>query len=475
MRRYLVFIFLAFNSATFGQIIFELPECPNPVYHNEIDWISVPDSVCINLYEDGVLIDTDCFPNCLCDGAPQPSESDLSIVKTVDNAAPIEGDNVVYTLVVTNNGPDDDTNLTITDNLPVGVMYVSDDQGNAFNDGVENIGNLAVGATYTVNITASTNNGSANNLITNTGSVAGDNQGNNLINNSDSVDITPTINSGVCPDVVVSELYCGPANGLVNGGSKQCGSFECFYYNTITGDYYPLSSDVSDCNNLPIPQDFSNYYIYQTELNGCAADTQCAMGISSDISWGGGLPAPQGYFFYQRSTGNIVGSYPQNSLFGAMTAFGNTAVEAIDQPDIGIDTWVMTYDCSQGDIGVIAYETPSSGIHSFGGRPVASSFDNYPHLTQLTLPVTIPSGDLVRFAQPFALCTVYDPGSNTYCADFPTSPDVIINQIGGTATITQQGTGSQMLVSGNSGDDFIVTVPSVDCPTQTATVTGQIQ
>lgn len=56
--------------------------------------------------------------------------ADLSVVKTADTAGPVTvGDTIVYTITVTNNGPDDATNVQVTDTLPAAVSYVSDDCG----------------------------------------------------------------------------------------------------------------------------------------------------------------------------------------------------------------------------------------------------------------------------------------------------------------------------------------------------------
>ncbi|MCH9651990.1 MAG: DUF11 domain-containing protein [Deltaproteobacteria bacterium] len=61
----------------------------------------------------------------------------------------------VYTLTVTNNGPDDEPNATVVDSLPAGVTYVSDDCGAAFADPVLtwNVGALAFGASAVCNVT----------------------------------------------------------------------------------------------------------------------------------------------------------------------------------------------------------------------------------------------------------------------------------------------------------------------------------
>ena len=56
-------------------------------------------------------------------------ESDLSLGKTVDDPAPQAGDTIVFTLTLTNDGPSDATNVAVTDQLPAGYTYQSDDGG----------------------------------------------------------------------------------------------------------------------------------------------------------------------------------------------------------------------------------------------------------------------------------------------------------------------------------------------------------
>jgi uncharacterized repeat protein (TIGR01451 family) len=51
-------------------------------------------------------------------------EADIEVVKLVDNSAPIQGSEVVFTIRVSNNGPDDASGLTITDVLPAGLVLV---------------------------------------------------------------------------------------------------------------------------------------------------------------------------------------------------------------------------------------------------------------------------------------------------------------------------------------------------------------
>ncbi|MDA1051088.1 MAG: hypothetical protein O3C40_11505 [Planctomycetota bacterium] len=55
-----------------------------------------------------------------------PLEADVSLTKTVSDAAPNVGDSVTFTITASNAGPNDATNVTVGDLLPAGTTYVSD-------------------------------------------------------------------------------------------------------------------------------------------------------------------------------------------------------------------------------------------------------------------------------------------------------------------------------------------------------------
>ncbi len=89
--------------------------------------------------------------------------SDLRLNKTVDNSLPNVGDNVTFTLTVTNDGPTDDAGGSIVnDNLPIGYTYVSDN-GNAANGTyTDTTGDwilpaIANGTSVSIDITATVN------------------------------------------------------------------------------------------------------------------------------------------------------------------------------------------------------------------------------------------------------------------------------------------------------------------------------
>jgi uncharacterized repeat protein (TIGR01451 family) len=82
--------------------------------------------------------------------------ADLALTKSVDNAAPAVNTNVVFTLTVTNNGPNNATGVVVNDFLPTGLTYVSDDGGGAYvpGTGLWTVGALANAASATLHITA---------------------------------------------------------------------------------------------------------------------------------------------------------------------------------------------------------------------------------------------------------------------------------------------------------------------------------
>lgn len=88
-----------------------------------------------------------------------PPNIDLNLTKTVDKPTAHRGDTLVYTLTLTNTSAVNATGVEVTDMLPNGVSYVSDDaaiQGMTYNatSGVWLVGQVNANATKTLKITA---------------------------------------------------------------------------------------------------------------------------------------------------------------------------------------------------------------------------------------------------------------------------------------------------------------------------------
>ena len=85
-----------------------------------------------------------------------PFVSDLSLTKSVNDATPDLNDLIVYTITVSNAGPDNATGVAVEDQLPSSLTYVSDNGSGAYNSstGIWTIGALNNGSNTSLQITA---------------------------------------------------------------------------------------------------------------------------------------------------------------------------------------------------------------------------------------------------------------------------------------------------------------------------------
>ncbi len=133
------------------------------------------------------------------------SRADLSISKS-DAVDPVEvGDDISYTIIVSNNGPDGAQNVVLTDSLPNSVTFLNatSSQGicSSANSVVTcNLGDLASNGTATVSVLAkSTTDG----IINNTASVTSDTHDPDENNNSTSEQTT--VNATINADLIISK------------------------------------------------------------------------------------------------------------------------------------------------------------------------------------------------------------------------------------------------------------------------------
>ena len=141
-------------------------------------------------------------------------QADLAMDKQVDLADAFAGEQLVYTLTVTNNGPDTATGVEVTDDLPNAVEFVSatPDQGacTQVDPVVCDLGSMANGATVGIEIVVEVRNDQGGQTVVNTATVdatstdpdPSDNDG------SDSTNITDTsgfyIVKDASPDPVIA-------------------------------------------------------------------------------------------------------------------------------------------------------------------------------------------------------------------------------------------------------------------------------
>ena len=149
---------------------------------------------CSSLPSDVNVVVNNCFVN-------------LSVVKTVDNAQPLIGRNVVFTIVVTNNGPSNATGVVVTDLLQSGYTFISSTTTvGMYNSttGIWNIDTMVNGASEVLTITALVN---ATGIYTNTASITGNEIDIDVVDNVSTIETFPT-------DFNIPEGFSPNADGI---------------------------------------------------------------------------------------------------------------------------------------------------------------------------------------------------------------------------------------------------------------------
>lgn len=122
-------------------------------------------------------------------------ELDLAVSKTVDNRTPLEGEQVTFTVTVTNLGPEEAQEVRVRDVLPAGLTYAdhSTSQG-TYNESTGDwfVGGLDDDASATLTLQATVDAGTADTTLTNTARLTGsDPTDSNSANNRASASVTP--------------------------------------------------------------------------------------------------------------------------------------------------------------------------------------------------------------------------------------------------------------------------------------------
>ncbi|MEZ5914922.1 MAG: proprotein convertase P-domain-containing protein [Parvularculaceae bacterium] len=155
--------------------------------------------------------------------------ADLSLTKTASNSSPAVGANFNYALTVTNAGPTPASGVVVSDLLPGGISYVSDNGSGAYNSasGIWTIpGSIASGSSRTLQITVQA---ASSGTYVNTAEIV-------AANNSGS-DLTPN-NSGTSPSEDDTDFAIVTVGGSGGGGAPVL---------TCTG---PSAGSTGDSNTL---------------------------------------------------------------------------------------------------------------------------------------------------------------------------------------------------------------------------------
>jgi uncharacterized repeat protein (TIGR01451 family) len=204
----------------------------------------------------------------------KPPSADLAITKT-DSPDPVTvGNNLTYTITVTNNGPSAATGVTVSDTLPPGETFVSVTPSQGSCTGTSAIscalGSLANGASATVTLVVTpTQTGG----ISNTASVAANEFDPNLNNNSDTQ--VTTVNAAPSADLSITKSDSpDPATVGIN----------LTYTITVKNNGPSGATGVTMSDSLPATVTFVSATPSQGNCTGTAAVT-CNLGsLSNGVS-----------------------------------------------------------------------------------------------------------------------------------------------------------------------------------------------
>ena len=160
---------------------------------------------------------------------------DLAITKVVDNANPLYGSIITYTITVVNNGPDASTDVVVKDIWPAnGLKFITSTGTYDPATGIWNVGELGSNKIATLTITAET---IAIGKFENKVSVNGTGYDSNLSNNNASVNIT-------VPDCVILNVNKVAIGGVINitGGIKNVVAGEEVIYQVLVSNQGPSTA-----------------------------------------------------------------------------------------------------------------------------------------------------------------------------------------------------------------------------------------
>ena len=293
--------------------------------------------------------------------------ADLAITKSVDNPTPNVGSQVVFTLRATNNGPSAATGVSVADALPSGYQFVCASPAAAYNaaTGIWTIGNLANGATATLQVTAKVN---AAGSYLNVATLSGTEQDPTTSNNKAECSTGPIAHGSISGAVLAASANNPSALTGIPGVTL---TLKDGAGNDVDSD--PLASGVQPTTALT---DATGSYIFADLPSGnyLVVETQ-----------------PEGYVSVSDKDGgnpNIIGDVSPVGVASGAVNGGNDFIEALPATITGT-VWLHPdgYPYTTDNDGVPVMNSPLPGV-------VLSLLDGTrkPVLNELGVPMTSTTG-----------------------------------------------------------------------------------
>ncbi len=264
------------------------------------------------------------------DRSIQPSaiavvQPNISVTKTADQGTINAGDTAAFTIVVTNNGPGTANNVTVNDPLPAGIAWSISPAvvGCSITSGTLSctFATLAEGASKTIQVSGVTDAQDCGTL-SNTATVAADNEGSDQSDNSDTATITVQ-----CPNLTITKTA---DNASVNAGS------DIGFTVTLTNTGAGSATGVSISDALPGGTGVSWSIDSNTPASSCSitgtAPTQTLSCGPATVASGGSITV----HVTSHTTGDSCGTYDNTASFTTTNdGTGNaSASTTVDCPDV---------------------------------------------------------------------------------------------------------------------------------------------
>ncbi|HWL90844.1 MAG TPA: DUF11 domain-containing protein [Actinomycetota bacterium] len=173
---------------------------------------------------------------------------DVTVAKANEpDGAVLNGDTIIYTLTVSNDGDGDATGVEVTDQLPAGVTFVQATAGCSEDAGLVTctVGDIGAGASTDLDITVTVDETFCGSIV-NSADVSASNESGEATENNASNDVTNTVECGepAPPDLQVSKT--SDADGLLHDGD------ELVYTITVTNVGEEQATGVELVDVLPL-------------------------------------------------------------------------------------------------------------------------------------------------------------------------------------------------------------------------------
>ena len=196
------------------------------------------------------------------------AQANMAVTKAVNNAAPLIGSNVVFTVTASNAGPNAATGVSVSDALPAGYTFVSASASAGTytsGTGVWTIGSLANGGSATLIITATVK---ATGPYANTATITASEPDPDPLNNTQTVTVSPISQEKVVAYNIFAPNGDGKNETLIVPGLENYPGSQQLIYNRWGNEVYKSNNYKNDWDGSRLNEGTYYYVLNRRESTG---------------------------------------------------------------------------------------------------------------------------------------------------------------------------------------------------------------